>query len=51
VLEPKSFANTLRVNAGVLSIAIWIVVLLGLVEKVNNNQTSDFWGTAGMNSL
>jgi hypothetical protein len=26
-----------------LSIAIWIVVLLGLVEKVNINQTSDFW--------
>jgi hypothetical protein len=25
-----------------LSIAIWIVVLLGLVEKVNINQTSDF---------
>jgi hypothetical protein len=24
------------------SIALWIVVLLGLVEKVNNNQTSDF---------
>jgi hypothetical protein len=24
-----------------LSIAIWIVVLLGLVEKVNINQTSD----------
>jgi Na+/alanine symporter len=23
-------------------IAIWIVVLLGLVEKVNINQTSDF---------
>jgi hypothetical protein len=33
----------LRVNAGVLLIAIWIVVLLGLVEKVNNNQTSGFW--------
>jgi WD40 repeat protein len=26
-----------------LSIAIWIVVLLGLVEKVNINQISDFW--------
>jgi hypothetical protein len=25
-----------------LSIAIWIVVLLGLVEKVNINQISDF---------
>jgi hypothetical protein len=26
-----------------LSIAIWIVVLLGLVEKIDNNQTSDWW--------
>jgi hypothetical protein len=34
-----------------LSIAIWIVVLLGLVEKVNINQTSDFRRMAGMNSL
>jgi hypothetical protein len=34
-----------------LSIAIWIVVLLGLVEKVNINQTSDFWQMAGMNPL
>jgi hypothetical protein len=25
-----------------LSIAIWIVVVLGLVEKVNINQASDF---------
>jgi hypothetical protein len=26
-----------------LSIAIWIVVLLGLVEKIDNNPTSDLW--------
>jgi hypothetical protein len=29
-----------------LSTAIWIVVLLGLVEKVNINQTIDFRQTA-----
>jgi hypothetical protein len=30
------------VSKVMLSIAIWIVVLLGLVEKANNNQTSNF---------
>jgi hypothetical protein len=46
MLEPKSFAEPAKSKGGCLrlqSIAIWIVVLLGLVEKVDNNQTSDFW--------
>jgi hypothetical protein len=35
----------------VLSLATWIVVLLGLVEKVTNNQTSDLQRMADMNPL
>jgi hypothetical protein len=34
--------------------ATWIVVLLGLVEKVDNNQTSDFgegWHGFSVNSI
>jgi hypothetical protein len=42
MISKRNDIPLLRNAQGLLSIAIWIVVLLGLVEKVNINQISDF---------